>query len=61
MVITLKQEGSEALFLAVQLNAPVIIEFLLQNGCEVNAIDDNLNSPLHLAVQLNDPESVKVR
>ncbi len=49
------------MFLAVSWNAPVLLEFLLQNGSDVNSLDDSKQTALHIAVQLKAVECVKVR
>ena len=56
----LRQEGIDAIFAAVKLNAAVLVEFLLQNGGQINCRDDAGSTPLHLAIQLQHVEVVKV-
>ena len=36
------------------------VEFLLENNANLNAVDDNKSTPLHLASQKNKPEVVKL-
>ena len=56
----LLQDGTEALFAAVKMNGAVFVEFLLQNGCQINGRDDKSATPLHVAVQMQHVECVKV-
>ena len=53
--------GSNALMTAVRCSAPLSIEFLLQNGVNVNATTDpDRNTPLHVAAQLCHIDCIKV-
>lgn len=53
--------GVTALARAVELDMPVAIEFLLQNGVDVDATTDVArNTPLHIATRLSHIDCVKI-
>ncbi len=48
------------LFTAIEWNAPMLLEYLLQNGGDVNSINQSDQSLLQVAVALNAMECLKV-
>ena len=47
------------LHMAVERNGAAILSILLQNGADPDMSDQDLNTPLHLAVKLGHLESVR--
>ena len=54
------KNGQTLLHIATQNKSYKIIEYLLENGSNINSKDINNNTPLHIAAKLNDYESTQL-
>ncbi len=44
-------KGMNLLSIAIQMNAGAMVDFLIEAGCDVNAVDERGNAPIHIATE----------
>ena len=60
MITNNYQCGFTLLHYAAKENRVEVIEYLVSSGCDINAADDNKQTPLHKSVMFGHTESVKL-
>jgi len=59
-ILSRSERGSTPLHFACFSERPEMVEYLLEQGAEVNAVNDPLYTPLHYASQVKQPEILRL-